>query len=124
MKPSEFDWKKYDIGEWVEVVVETKVVSYYADKRVLETGKWLPKVSRLRNRVGQIVGIKAVQTGPFNMPCDYEKAYITKITVHHLWMIRLGKMNKPILALPENIALMQPCGRELPKFYRAGGQKK
>jgi hypothetical protein len=117
------DPNEYQVGDWVNVKATSK--SDYKNKKkiiattVEPTPLW-----------GRIVGIKKFFTGTYNgckqtLDChwlcpdvEYEDPYLTNIKTVYLWEIKLGLLNKPILALPENITrAIGVLDGDIPVFY-------
>ncbi len=120
--------KRFKIGDWVEVGATVKLGYSNVD----EPGKRKARRTEIEPRLGQIGGIAVRYEGEYRVGSsgyssfsdEYEKeqAYLDPAIRVELWEIKFGMMNKPVLALDEDVEglsefSMRLVRQKLPVFF-------
>jgi hypothetical protein len=101
-----FDYRQFEIGDWVKVTKSISLVSGGGKRRVIDT-------SLSGNRIGKISGVKCFRTGSIVNDLGYDEwghcdggiYFCADATSIICWEIKTGLLNKPIYAFPEDIKL-------------------
>jgi hypothetical protein len=99
-----FNYQQFDIGDWVKVKKQLLVVSGGSERKRID----LPKSSK--PIIGRISGVKVLRTGRIEYSWgEGDAEFVHKDTIT-CWEIRIGILNKPIHAMPEDIELCSVSG--------------
>ena len=108
MDKTTFPYKRFQIGDWVKT---TAIVEFGHDdaKKIMTKGGGLWE--------GKIVGVKQSFLGEIKKhsfgpayPEDVNCRYLTITETVFVWKIAIGKLNKPLYALDENVEPIEKQG--------------
>ena len=97
---TKFNYQQFDIGDWVNVNKKLVIISSGSERKKID----LP--GSIKSIQGRISGVKVFRTGKISISYwSEDPTEFTHKSTITCWEIRIGLLNKPIHALPENIEL-------------------